>query len=65
MKEKTKMIQKDCWIYIKEGDNHMSAKCSECHKKDATGWYWPGESKGYGDYDVNCAICGEPINKRE
>jgi len=27
-------------------------------------WFWPGEDKGYGDYDLVCDICNALIHKK-
>lgn len=57
------MILKNSYWYVLEG--RMKAMCPDCHSKNPNGWFWNGEKLGYGDYDLNCEICGLPINKRD
>ena len=52
----------DCYWFIDK--NIINAMCVECHKAGKDGWYWPGEEKGYGDYDLDCSICGRQIFRR-
>lgn len=59
-------IQKNCyWIVDDAEDPKMKAICTKCHKIKKIGWFWDGEKKGYGDYDLNCDVCNEIINKRD
>lgn len=60
-------IQEDCYFYIDENtkkeNKTMSVLCTECYKKNPIGWYWPGKTKGYGPFDINCTSCGNYVNK--
>ena len=56
-------IQKNCYWLIKE--ERMSAICVNCAKKLNVGWFWEGEQKGYGDYDLKCEECEDLIYLRE
>lgn len=66
-------IVKDCYWFIDkdtpEDKQKMEAMCVECYKKHNFdfGWYWPGSERGYGDYDLVCAIegCDNIIHERE
>lgn len=61
-------MQEDCFWFTEkdeDGDDIVRAMCIECHKKKNVGMFWPGKVQGYGDYDLNCAICETSIYKRE
>ena len=37
--------------------------CVDCREKDIPnlGWYWEGETHGYGPFDFICCSCGHVI----
>lgn len=55
----------DCYWFIdkeKTENQTMEAICQECHNTNPFGWFWPGSKRGYGNYDLSCAICGKVLN---
>jgi len=65
-------IQDNCFYYVEPGvpyeEARIRAACTDCkfqNKIPNDPMYWPGEEKGYGDYDLYCSICNKPINVRE
>jgi hypothetical protein len=70
-------VQEDSYWYIDgrvpEEEQTMLAACTECYKNNKlvdeygnkVGWYWPGSSRGYGDYDLKCKLCGKFIHLRD
>ncbi|RDJ35541.1 MAG: hypothetical protein DWQ19_12045 [Crenarchaeota archaeon] len=57
-------MSQPCIWYVKE--ETIVAACLTCGKEhDLKGWYWAGDVRGYGDYDLECSICQEIIHKKE
>jgi hypothetical protein len=58
--------KKDCYWFIKETENGrgMAALCVECGTKNKIGSFWEGSLLGYGDYDLQCDLCGTEIYLR-
>jgi hypothetical protein len=53
-----------CFWYVNE--EKVTAICVTCQQEHKIeGWYWPGDEKGYGDYDLDCFLCKTTIHKRE
>lgn len=63
------MVQEDSYWWrdesLSEEQQRMHAICVECHEERGIGFYWPGKAAGYGDYDLNCFLCGKQIYLRE
>lgn len=64
------MDREDCYWYVdcsieNEDERIMKAMCVECKESHDFGWFWPGREKGYGDYDLNCSICGKTLHRRQ
>jgi hypothetical protein len=63
------MIQEDSYWWrdesLPEEKQLMHALCTQCHDERGIGYYWPGKTAGYGDYDLECFLCGKDIYKRE
>lgn len=63
-------IQDDSYWYVEKvepyEDSKIRAMCTSCAQrvKSKESMCWPGE-KGYGDYDLNCSLCGKIIYQRE
>jgi len=57
------IMKKNCYWYSKviNGEEVMKACCVECNNPDTTSFFWYGEELGYGDYDLFCSKCNEPI----
>lgn len=53
---------------IEEKNRVIKVMCVECYNLNKSNtletWFWPGEEKGYGDYDLNCSICNQEIYKK-
>jgi len=49
---------------VPEEDRTMSVMCVPCHdtKYPDLGWFWDGENKGYGPFNIICDICGKLIH---
>ena len=58
-------IQDDCYWYLEESTNRVRGACVECGGKHGMKSYWNGSEVGYGDYDLDCSICGKPIYRRK
>lgn len=61
-------MREDCFWFTeqdKDGDDIVRAMCTKCHREKGIGMFWLGSIQGYGDYDLNCAVCETPIYKRE
>ena len=63
-------IQEDSYWYVEtampEEERRVRAMCVACAKQrtDKSGlMHWHGK-KGYGNYDLNCSVCGDVIYKR-
>lgn len=63
------LIKEDCYFFvdqrIPEEIRPISALCTECHKKNPIGWFWPGSLRGYSEYDIKCSECNKDIYKIE
>jgi hypothetical protein len=62
------MNPEDCVWYADEGGQKMKALCLECHGREFSkdfGWFWEGSRRGYGAYDLDCSLCGRPLNRKE
>ena len=60
----------NCYFFTEkrqDGEEYMTARCVPCHEKNQKqpGWFWPGELKGYGPYDIICTSCGKKIHSTE
>lgn len=56
------MVQEDSFWYLDESGS-IKAMCIPCHENNNYGWYWNGSETGYGNYDLNCSICGKVIHQ--
>jgi hypothetical protein len=57
------VIREDCFWFV--ADEQVKAMCVPCHRERKENfWFYPGKEKGYGDYDLQCAVCGRDIYKR-
>ena len=65
---KTGKIQEDCYWVNEEiqgtDDSKMVAVCVGCARKIKADWFWEGSELGYGDYDLQCYMCGTQIHLR-
>ncbi len=61
-------MSEDCYFFVDETMTEetrcMAAMCVECQKEKKSGWFWPGELKGYGPYDILCKFCQKVIHKK-
>ena len=63
-------VQDDSFWYIEKTepyeDSRIRAMCIECGRRllEKEVMYWSGE-RGYGDYDLNCSMCGKIIHQRD
>ncbi len=50
-------VQEDSYWYVEDGI--VRAMCLECASKSSRSglWFWEGNVRGYGDYDLNCSVC--------
>lgn len=62
-------MSKDCYWYVdarlEKPKQTMKSMCTECHKTHNFGWFWLGSIRGYGNYDLDCAICGTILHRQE
>lgn len=62
-------VQEDAWYYIEPDvepfeKSRIRAACEECAKKKKSElkfMYWPGKTKGYGEWDIYCTICNKAL----
>jgi len=71
------MPKEDCYWYVDrtvpEDKQTIQVMCTDCYKKEnfeeyalhERPWFWNGSKLGYGDYDLNCSLCGHVIYLRE
>jgi len=71
------MNREDSYWYVDrtqpEAEQKIRAMCVQCFQSGGFGeheaherpWHWNGSKMGYGDYDLECSLCGHAIYVRE
>ena len=53
----------DCYFIIADENSPIVTVCTDCLKNTENAYFWHGSVKGYGNYDLNCSLCQNQINK--